>query len=62
MLLSSGVIGLMPVLKFFNEQAFLPSVPLIALKAFQATQTTFEDQAAWDIVGFENTNFSTLWH
>lgn len=40
--LSSRVIGLMPDLKMFNEQAFLLSVPLIALKAFQGIQTTFE--------------------
>lgn len=39
----------MPDFKFLNEQAFSLSVTLIALKAFQVIQTTFEDQAAWDM-------------
>lgn len=45
-LLSPGALGPVPDLKFLNEQNFLPSVTLIALKAFQAIQTSFEEQAA----------------
>lgn len=44
--LLSLAVTLMSDLKLFNEQAFLLSVPLIALKAFQAIQTTFEDHTA----------------